>query len=379
MSKENEYSNEELLNIIRSYHENVGFPTQRAFKNSNGLPSYVTFYNRFGSFKNAILMSGINIPPERERYFNREKLSDEEMLHLLKYYTQKKSELGSPFLLTLEEINNIDAMPSSSTYISRFGGIIESYKMIMIDYEKHNKEAMKIDMIKKYKLLCEDHGGILDSRQIDDLSKQDLFYCTKAITNAFGTLNEFQIECGYTPNNVGLNKTREEMIDDLKMIGEELGKPPHRYDLVDYPNVASETTYYHEFGSYVTALKLAGFDSSKVLTTPNGIVCKSQLEYKFARMLETKGITFKKDVRYSEYIVGLDKRYTFDFVVQYGEKELFFEIFGIEGVESYDNRKNEKLMLCKKHNINLISLSKDMFWSKTYDNLFQSIVQKAVS
>ena len=65
------HTDEQLLEILRKYNDEVGFPTQRKFKTSNGLPSSVTYFNRFGSFQNAILLSGIEIPESRKRYFNR--------------------------------------------------------------------------------------------------------------------------------------------------------------------------------------------------------------------------------------------------------------------------------------------------------------------
>ena len=37
MSKK--YNNEELLEILKDYNDNVGFPTQRKFNSKNNLPS----------------------------------------------------------------------------------------------------------------------------------------------------------------------------------------------------------------------------------------------------------------------------------------------------------------------------------------------------
>jgi len=57
-------TDEELLVILKDYSINIGFPTIRQFNTSNNLPSYTLYYDRFGSFKNAILLSDIEIPPE---------------------------------------------------------------------------------------------------------------------------------------------------------------------------------------------------------------------------------------------------------------------------------------------------------------------------
>jgi hypothetical protein len=75
MSKDNDYTDEELLSILKQYSIEQEFPTQRKFKKSCGLPCSVTYFNRFGSFKNAILMAGIEIPEDRLRFFNRSEYS----------------------------------------------------------------------------------------------------------------------------------------------------------------------------------------------------------------------------------------------------------------------------------------------------------------
>lgn len=82
------YTDEELLEILKNYSK-IKFPTYRDFNSKNGLPSGRTYVDRFGSFQNAILKAGIEIPKERLRYFNREQLPDNVLLDLLKQETEK--------------------------------------------------------------------------------------------------------------------------------------------------------------------------------------------------------------------------------------------------------------------------------------------------
>lgn len=375
----NKYSDEELLNIIKDYYTNVGFPTQREFNSKNGLPCYVTYYNRFGSFKNAVLMAGIPIPPERERYFNRDKLTDEEMLYLLKYYTEKKLK-NNLYLLTNEDIDGIPNMPSSSTYMTRFGGVVEAYKLIGYDYYEFNNSRLEDDMIVKLKELAAKLGRTPSSRDITKYSKMGECYATETYCMHFGTLYNAQIICGLAPTRVGNNKTREELIYDLKQLYKKNNRLPTHQDIDNEEGVASASKYADEFGSLVEALRLAGVSddeiNSRAYITDGGVVCYSVYEHKFASMLEDKKIEFKKEPLYREYIKDFDKKYRFDFEIIYKNKKYLIEIFGITTIEEYHERTREKIELCRSNGVPLISLYPDIFWTTTQDGLFLHLQEK---
>jgi hypothetical protein len=55
--------------------------------------------------------------------------------------------------------------------------------------------------------------------------------------------------------------TREELLDELRALGAELGRPPTGGDLQRHrPAVPSKSLYWHTFGSLRNALREAGFD-----------------------------------------------------------------------------------------------------------------------
>lgn len=367
------YTDEELINILKGYYQNIGFPTQRKFNNKNNLPSYVTYFNRFGSFRNAILIAEIKIPEERRRFFNRDELSSEEMLRLLKYYTEKKLKTDI-FLLTNEDIDENPNIPSSSTYLTRFGGIIEAYKLIGYDYYRFNNNQMKKNMIKKLKELATILKRTPNSRDINKYSQNGFGYCMGAYEFHFGSLYEAQIACGLEPTIVGRNKAREELLDDLKILYKKFNRIPTHQDINMEEGMASASKYAHEFGSLLNALKTIGIDEKELNTrgyfTENGVVCYSIYEHKFASMLESENITFKTEPLYKDYIENFGERYRFDFEVTYNNKKYLVEIFGITTNEDYDKRRKEKIKICKNNNIPLISLYPNIFWSTTQEELF---------
>jgi hypothetical protein len=55
--------------------------------------------------------------------------------------------------------------------------------------------------------------------------------------------------------------TREELLDELRLLGAELGRPPNGGDLQRRrPTMPSKSLYWHTFGSLRNALREAGFD-----------------------------------------------------------------------------------------------------------------------
>ncbi|WP_080445624.1 homing endonuclease associated repeat-containing protein, partial [Clostridium botulinum] len=309
------YSKENLLNILTDYYNNVGFPVQRNFKESNGLPSYTTYYNEFGSFKNAILISGIKIPKQRKHYFNREKLSDKEMLDLLKYHTDKKLEKYIT-LLTNDDIDAIPNMPHSGTYCIRFGGIVEAYKNIGIDYKEFNKNAIKKDMTSKYIELCNKFKCTLDSRDLDKLSKKNLCYSASTYIEYFGNISDLQKYCGFLPTMLGKHMSKEDVIKNLYKLYDEIGDVPAQKDIDSCEYLPNTNCIAKHFGSIREMQKqLFGQTYSKVKITNKGTICNSSYEYTIAKMLENYNVQFVKEELYKNYIKNFDKRYKFDFTI----------------------------------------------------------------
>ncbi|MFQ6009652.1 MAG: homing endonuclease associated repeat-containing protein [Candidatus Aenigmatarchaeota archaeon] len=106
---EKQYSNEELLNVLKKKAKELGrTPHVSDIDADKSIASIAIYYQRFGSFKNALKEAGL----ERKNY----NYSDEELVDILK---KKHEEAGkSP---TAREIDEDKSIPSSNTYISRFG------------------------------------------------------------------------------------------------------------------------------------------------------------------------------------------------------------------------------------------------------------------
>src|SRR5438093_5218774 len=80
----------------------------------------------------------------------------------------------------------------------------------------------------------------------------------QTVIEHFGSWNAAKREAGLVPRRFA---TREELLQLLKRLGEELGHPPTARDLDERKgSLPSKSLYWHTFGSLTNALREAGFD-----------------------------------------------------------------------------------------------------------------------
>src|SRR3954470_8401476 len=80
----------------------------------------------------------------------------------------------------------------------------------------------------------------------------------QTVIEHFGTWNAAKRAAGLVPRRYA---TREELLDVLRALGEELGRTPTARDLDDRRGrVPSKSLYWHTFGSFANAQHEAGFD-----------------------------------------------------------------------------------------------------------------------
>jgi hypothetical protein len=80
----------------------------------------------------------------------------------------------------------------------------------------------------------------------------------QTVIEHFGTWNAAKRAAGLMPRRFA---TREELVDRLRLLGEELGRTPTAQDIrARRGTMPSASLYWHTFGSLSTALREAGFD-----------------------------------------------------------------------------------------------------------------------
>src|SRR5205823_6031775 len=80
----------------------------------------------------------------------------------------------------------------------------------------------------------------------------------QTVIEQFGTWNAAKRAAGLMPRRFA---TRQELVDQLRRLGEELGRTPTAEDVKQRRGtLPSASLYWHTFGSLTTALREAGFD-----------------------------------------------------------------------------------------------------------------------
>ena len=373
-------TDEELLQILRDYNDNVGFPTVREFKSTNGVPSSGTYKNRFGSFSKALELAGVKIPEERKKDFGRVELSDGELLSGLKKFTEEILEVQL-FLPTSEQILECSYIQSNSMYFRRFGTLDNAFSLIGYNKEEFNNKRLEDDMLKKYMEIYEILGRTPNSRDINKFSKENpRYYGCTTYANHFGNVMDLQKICNLPLTRASQRKTKQDLLDDLVWLSKEIKRTPFQENLMQCSFVAKPNKYVRVFGSLKQAIIEAGLEpNSKSYITNKGNKCLSSLEYKFTKILENYNIPFQKEVYYSSVIPNFDRRYRFDYVIELNGNKYYIEIFGITGNKKYEKRKNKKIQLCKDNNIPLVTFEYNDFWSNTNEKLYELLLEKIFS
>ena len=368
----NQYTREEIIELAQNWFKEHGRLVQRDLKHANNLPSSTQVTKHFGTLQNLLKEAGIQ-STTNPNLFNREQLSDEEMLKNYKKFVEDHLKTHM-FLPTNDDLDKCQSIQSTSVYISRFGSFNNVNKLI--GYEGYNNKILEEDMIFKYKRACKEYGHVLSSREITKLSKNtnNYIYSTEAYLNHFDTLHNLQEICGFDKTRPGEGATREEMINKLHWLNNTLGRPPVQTDLILYWNVPSAKAYLKMFGSFRDAMKEAGLPSKKIYKTKNGTVCRSTYELKLAQVLESYNISFKNEVHYKDVIPNFNRKYRFDFVININNKKYYVELFGIEGNKLYEKRKQEKIHICEENNIPLIQLYQSDIYSKTNKEIYETLL-----
>lgn len=368
-----------IIKAVKDFYNENGKIVIRDMRVTNGLPNTEKMMKLFGTFQNLLVEAGIPIPDNKKHNFNRLKLTDGQLLTELKNFTEEHLK-NHIYLPIRDEIDANKNIQSCSTYIKRFKSFENAYKLIGYNIDKFNNDAMEKDMINKYINMCKKVGHVLNSREITKLSKLDggCIYATETYNNHFGSISNMQKLCGFIPTILGKSITREDSICALKRLAEDVGDIPTYDDIFMCEYTPSIRYYISEFGSWSKALKEIGLNikNGRNYKTKDGEKFLSSYEYKFALVMKKYKINYDREVLYRNVINDFDRNFRFDFVLNISNCKYYIEIFGIEANDFYEQRKQEKINICKDNNIKLIELYKNDLYGKTHKQVYDVLINK---
>jgi hypothetical protein len=234
------YTDDELFEAIKDVAERVGHPpTLKEFREF-GEYSVTLYYNRFGSWQDALVKAGY------EPRSPQEKLAEEELRDELR---RLASELGH--VPTVEEMN-AEGEYWASTYRNRFGSWADAVEAAGFDSEKTGSAISPGTLLEELRRLGDELGKRPTVREMDEKGE----FGSRTYVRTFQSWNHALEEAGF---DLDEELTREDLIRDLRHLKQELGKRPTLREMNE-KGPHSHTTYVKEFGSWSGALE-AAFES----------------------------------------------------------------------------------------------------------------------
>lgn len=235
------YSKEHLLNVLKLLSNRIGRTSR--IEDLNGdkdLPSPKVYFEKFGSWNNALKLAGLEINLRRD--YTKEELIDS----LLK----KAKELNqNPTSNDLGRKNN---MPDRSTFDDRFGtwnnALKEAGLKINCYYRKWTKEEVIKWLQYKYKELGRTPG-------IRDFDKDPRSPAKNTVRKLFGNWTNAIREAKIP---VRKYHSKDELIQYLQKLAHKLNRTPTREDLKSDKCCPSLTPFVEKFKGYTSACLRAG-------------------------------------------------------------------------------------------------------------------------
>lgn len=175
------YTNDELISYLQEYFYHFGkVPTTRNLIETDGFPSNVIFFKRFGSYKNALIEAGLFDYCENKDDFDKPIRTKDEIISLFKKFVEKHGR----FPVQSEMRSGIKhGLPSLRSVSNHFYKLQDLKDVLGFTKENIIKEENEqaILMLKEFYI----KNGSVSSR---DLLAENNVRCAKFYSDRFGSL-----------------------------------------------------------------------------------------------------------------------------------------------------------------------------------------------
>ncbi|MBL4950980.1 hypothetical protein JK635_01840 [Neobacillus sp. YIM B02564] len=368
-SKNIEHSKVELIDLLKKYyHEFNEVPTAKGLESKENYPSYVPYFKKFGSLKNALIEAGLFELRADKHNFDRDKtFSKEDCLHLLDEYIKRNNRIP-----TINELKDDKNMPSDMRYYNLFGGLNNALSELGYDPINIGKYSDE-NLISKLIQLYNDINKVPTCSDIDNCEYTPY---SKCYTERFGSLY-VAYDLAEIPYDISIKQIDDETIihmwNDLK---NNLQRTPTIRDIENCSFDFSNAIRYR-WGSYAEFLIDMGeeqnynkYNCRYYFSDKGKLKCSSYEEYVITNYLEDNDIIFSKEKMYKDVIKEDTTMRRFDWVITYENKTYYVEYFGMTGMEEYDKKAKQKIEDCNKNNINLVTIYPKDLKLKSFDEIF---------
>ena len=282
--------------------------------------------------------------------------------------TDKKTSIlsmASKLKISKDSYNNCHAKPEEIEYIKNNA----TYKTAAeIARDLNRCDFFVNNQLKKLRIKAKPRGLKKEDEEL--FIKMYPHYTNKYLHNKFFSyLDEHQLRTAARKFNLVKTKEKaikwydkEQLLEDLENAIKDKGRTPMINEFTEW-GLASESTYRRYFGTLNNVYELMGMERNNYLQPINkekalykdkaGNWCLSLSEVKISNFLFDQNVIFEKEVYYHT-IMPIEECHNKRFDWKIGNK--YIEFFGLTHYHNYDDKTSEKIRLCKKYNVNLLSL-----------------------
>lgn len=382
-TKWNNFSNEDLLNIIRELYKEIGYVSYdkyRKIAKERMLPNIRVFLNRFKPLKWIDVVNILEMKKDIKNNINKIK-------SIRKKSIRKKTNKEPRMQVTINEIIRIsellgrcptkveyDKYNNGGYYYSSIGKVFKiSFKQLCEKYIGKNKikgirklpnnlsndelkEKLKNELIDLY-----NETGIVPIQ--NDLKKYNLFSLNTYMRVFNKCYNEILNECGLKVNTrYSVERKDEDLLCDFYNLFFKLGHIPVGREFLEN-NIEGKWIYLKRFNSIQNVCKILNIDYEKyykpisagmICLDDNKEICKSIIEKDISNFFILNNLNFIKEYKYKN-LIKCDRR-KFDWMVVVNNKQYYIEYAGMykenEGQQSlrkYNKRICKKIEDLKQH------------------------------
>ncbi|MGQ3330902.1 homing endonuclease associated repeat-containing protein [Halorubrum sp. FL23] len=234
------YSDQELLNQIRSLADGERPPTYPEFENSPETASAETVSRRFGSWDGAVRAAG--------HTYSNKNYSDQELLDQIR----SLADGGRP--PTGPEFQDCPETAASNTVRRRFGGWDGAVRAAGYTYS--NKNYSDQELLDQIRSLA-DGEKPPTGPEFRDCPET---VAVETVRRRFGSWDEAVRAAGFTHSNK--NYSDQELLDQIRSLADG-EKPPTGPEFRDRPETVTASTVRRRFGSWNEAVRAAGYTPRK--------------------------------------------------------------------------------------------------------------------
>lgn len=156
------------------------------------------------------------------------------------------------------DIDKRDDYPSSRTYSNHFGSWTAALDEAGLPQPTHERQKRYDDdeLVQLLQEAAEELGHAPTQREIID---KDEHPYPQTYMSHFGSWNNALEEAGLEPNAVG-SYEKEELLDRLKDLADEIGHTPSKKEIADSDEHPSPRAYRYNFGTWTNAVEAAGLE-----------------------------------------------------------------------------------------------------------------------